>query len=100
MPYIKPFDREHLDPYINCLGGNVTSVGDINYVATRVAMQYINRTGLKYATLAAVIGTFVCVILELYRRVVAGYENEKIVENGDVIEYAKTIRSNQERTDR
>ena len=87
MPYVARMFREHLDPYIKMLGGNVTSVGDINYVVTRVIGQYLKRKDLNYGNIAGVIGTLQCVILELYRRVAVDYEETKIIQNGDVPEY-------------
>jgi len=42
------------------------------------------RKGVKYATLNTVIGVLECAKLELYRRVVADYEDQKCEENGDV----------------
>ncbi len=39
---------------------------------------------LRYSKINSLIGVLECAKLELYRRVAAPYENDKIDENGDV----------------
>ena len=39
---------------------------------------------VRYSKINALIGVLECAKLELYRRVAAPYENDKIDENGDV----------------
>jgi broad-specificity NMP kinase len=39
----------------------------------------------KYHKYNAAVGVLECAKLELYRRLVSGYEDTKIIENGDVI---------------
>ena len=58
--------------------------GELNYVITEIANNYINRKGLSYATLNEVIGVLECARLELYRRRAVPYENAKCQANGDV----------------
>lgn len=58
--------------------------GAINYINFKIVKKYIDRNGKRYFTFAVVIGTLVCCILEIYRRLVANYEDKKIIENGDV----------------
>lgn len=79
MPYITKQDRARLDD-----GGEAESPGDLNYLITKVLDHYLRRKGLRYAHLNEVIGVLECAKLELYRRIVAGYEDSKISENGDV----------------
>ena len=45
---------------------------------------WIEKRGLDYAALAEAVGVIETAKLELYRRVAAPYEDDKIVENGDV----------------
>jgi len=63
----------------------VATPGDLNYTITRAIDAYLGRKGINYA-LNEVIGVLECAKLELYRRIVAGYEDKKIAdpENGDV----------------
>lgn len=79
MPYI-PEERRF------ALAGGVEpcSPGELNYAVTCLVWRFIQRFGLGYATINAVVGVLECAKLELYRRVAAPYEDDKIVQNGDV----------------
>lgn len=80
MPYIPPNDRQRLDA-----GGTPHTVGELNYVITRLVDKYMqHHGGASYTQLNAVIGAMECAKLELYRRIAAPYEDEKIRENGEV----------------
>jgi hypothetical protein len=81
MPYVKRTDRSRLDG-----GGDPASAGDLNYTITRLVDAYLARKGVSYATLNEAIGVLECAKLELYRRIVARYEDRKIADpdNGDV----------------
>lgn len=80
MPYIKPEDRLH----ILADEKSISSPGELNYFISTLVNWYINEKGKNYSTLNEVIGVLECAKLELYRRVVAPYEDIKIDENGDV----------------
>lgn len=96
MPYILPDDRKELDESIDALALNIqrlqkvsrpstdstVSAGPLNYACTRLALALYPRK--QYWSLALVIGIFVTVVLEYYRRWVAPYEDLKVSENGDV----------------
>ncbi|HET8655002.1 MAG TPA: hypothetical protein VFL93_05775 [Longimicrobiaceae bacterium] len=79
MPYISQEARARLDD-----GGEPENAGELNYVLTRVADEYLVRKGLRYANLNEVVGALECAKLELYRRVAAPYEEEKMKEAGDL----------------
>jgi len=83
MPYIGS-SRDLFDPHLNNLSKEIAHAGELNYCMTRLALGYVRFKGKKYLTFCVVIGTFVCAALEFYRRWVGPYEDEKIVENGDV----------------
>ena len=57
--------------------------GALNYLFT-VLMKGILNNDKRYATAEQLIGACECAKLELYRREIAPYEDEKIKENGDV----------------
>lgn len=59
-------------------------VGYLNYAITRHAKTWLKKNGQRYFSLCAIVGTIICSVFELYRRVVAPYEDTKIKENGDV----------------
>jgi hypothetical protein len=61
------------------------TIGDLNYVLTRTCQAYLKKQViLNYQAYNDVIGAIECCKLEMYRRLVAPYEEEKIAENGDV----------------
>lgn len=84
MPYITPEQRKKLDPIIDKLPA--LDDGELNYTVTRICHRFIITCGLRYATLVRVVGGLICVVLELYRRVAARYEDKKIKENGYISE--------------
>ncbi len=84
MPYIKKEGRERIEPQVNVLSTNLYTKGDMNYAITKLLHNYIEKMGLRYDTLNDAIGIIECVKQELYRRVIADYENLKIKENGDI----------------
>lgn len=95
MPYIRPEEREWIakdglakleDTISHANGGSWTGLA--NYIVTRIMLAFIGPE-VRYAQLNAAIGVLECVRLELYRRVAAGYEDEKARENGDVYPRAK-----------
>lgn len=88
MPYVEEPNRELLDPYIEELGSHIGSVGDLNYIVTRLTLKHLIRHGITYHNFNAEMGMFLCALLEMYRRVGVIYEDMKIKQNGDVPEYA------------
>jgi len=85
MPYIKPEAREKFDNVISYVGLSCDTEGELNYLLTKICLNYLDKIGSKsYAHLNTIIGVLECCKQEMYRRVVAGYENLKCDENGDV----------------
>lgn len=58
--------------------------GVLEYLFTRIAIQYLEAKGISHDHLNDVVGSFEGALAEFQRRVVAPYEDKKIVENGDV----------------
>lgn len=79
MPYLDEKRKAALQN-----GATILTAGDLNYSMTRLVQQFVEANGLSYATLNDAIGALECCKLELYRRVVAPYEDTKIASNGDV----------------
>lgn len=91
MPYIQFKDRTKLEPLITQLANEINYqchmepyawAGDLNYVGTRLAQLVMPHK--SYWTMALVIGVFITMALEFYRRVTAPYEDQKCVQNGEV----------------
>ena len=80
MPYIEEDERVAVQEH----GIGTDSLpGHLAYAVTMMCKAYLGKQP-RFFRFAAVIGVLVCVVLELYRRVVAPYEDEKRHENGDV----------------
>ncbi len=89
MPYIKPDDRQHYEDAINLIVNRLAQrdfpAGDINYVITMIIKGAVRHFGkVSYAYLNNLMGVLECVKQEFYRRDVVKYEEEKIIENGDL----------------
>lgn len=80
MPYIKPEDRNKLEDDI----GRIESPGELNYLITLLINDYISTNEECYQTYNDIMGALEGAKLELYRRKIAPYEDQKIKENGDV----------------
>ena len=81
MPYIKQEDRPIIDILVNDLAKRLITTGEINYAITKLIVKLAPKTYTEYSL---IIGMLECVKLELYRRMVAPYEDGKKAENGDV----------------
>lgn len=79
MPYITQGRRINLQD-----GGRIRGPGELNYMLTRTINDYFANAILDYETYNSAIGALECAKLELYRRLIAPYEDTKIRENGDV----------------
>lgn len=83
MPYISKKSREAFDDTL-CDLPTAMTVGELTYVLTRVCDQYLETHGVNFTVMSAVVSALECSKLELYRRIVAGYEDNKRIEHGDV----------------
>lgn len=79
MPYIATEARERI-----AQGGAPSTAGELNYAITRLVDEYLAREGVGYRSLNEVVGVLECAKLELYRRIVAPYEDVKMQSAGDV----------------
>jgi hypothetical protein len=87
MPYIKNEDRFALAPFERPDGSRtrpIRTAGELNFLFTILAIEYIEANGLNYQNCNDVVGALDGAKAEFQRRVVAPYEDKKIRENGDV----------------
>ena len=100
MPYITREKREKVDTQLGYLIDAVVDAstkemnvlmvlpGILNYCITRLIKgAYASIAGkkkLSYADHNAIVGVLECAKQEFYRRNTAPYEDEKVLENGDV----------------
>jgi hypothetical protein len=98
MPYIDQKRRETLDNQIKSLKEALCAgdpnpeqlleiAGDINYCVTRLVSGLLGIP--SYKKIAIITGVLQNINQELYRRLAAPYEDEKIESNGDVPEYER-----------
>lgn len=78
MPYIKEQARNALDR-----GAIPCDPGELNYVLIQKILSYLGDKP-HYADFNNALGVLTAVQLELYRRMVAPYEDTKRDENGDI----------------
>ena len=84
MPYIKQLRRLQIDTVaIEHSKFEINSPGELNYAITRLIDNYHSRRG-DYQSVNDVVGALEGAKLEFYRRVAAPYEDQKVMENGDV----------------
>lgn len=85
MPYIKKAARAEIDPALYEIKTILTRAtsGDVNYLVTSLLLSWLG-TSPRYQDFNNAIGVLECAKLELYRRMIAPYEDVKIAENGDV----------------
>lgn len=88
MPYVQKEVRDLLDQEIKVLADKIsnngykTDPGVLNYTITKLILDLDIQP--KYLNYNSIVGALECSKLELYRRLVAPYEDKKILENGDV----------------
>jgi len=85
MPYIKKQDRDKFADFTAAMEKlEIASAGELNYLVTMLTHRYLNQKPESYSAYNDVVGALEGAKLELYRRHVSIYEDEKIQENGDV----------------
>jgi hypothetical protein len=82
MPYLKPENRIPMDEIVQIMiDKGVSFNGDINYILFKLAKKTIKPS---YANYKNVCGELECCKLEIYRKLIAPYEEIKENENGSV----------------
>ncbi len=87
MPYIRKQARTRYDRQIDALTRlllkDKAPAGEINYVFSRI-LKGLFEANRSYTEANKLVGVLECVKLEIYRRSIVPYEDEKILENGDI----------------
>lgn len=81
MPYIDKRLAQHIDD-----GAAPKTPGELNYAITKLVIDYSKSAGgmQSYIIINDILGALEGAKLEFYRRVAVPYEDQKIIENGDV----------------
>lgn len=84
MPYIKQDRRLSLGTALEYSAiDEINGPGELNYLITMFVQDFLGDNP-NYERFNAAVGALESAKLELYRRMIAPYEDKKIVENGDV----------------
>jgi hypothetical protein len=83
MPYIKKEKREEIDKVLVYFDSSMEA-GELTYIIYKLLLKRASSS-MYYSELASCIGILESAKQEFYRRVVAPYEDKKIIENGDVV---------------
>lgn len=85
MPYISQSNRDAYEPALSTMRTRAAyaTVGELTYMVTSLVLAWL-QTHPNYTEYNAAIGVLECAKLELYRRQVAPYEDQKREQNGDV----------------
>lgn len=87
MPYIKTSERPAIDKLLDPLIVHLQSLpetdqdGSLNYSITKIIKHLYPQ---KYFHFNRALGVLSAVSLELYRKIIGPYEEQKISENGNV----------------
>lgn len=81
MPYIPTSQK------LKVKEGKITNAGELNYAIHQLISNYLENSKHNYQTCNDIMGVLSCVGAEFYRRVIAPYEDKKIIQNGDVEPY-------------
>ncbi|MCI0656857.1 MAG: hypothetical protein L0170_07275, partial [Acidobacteria bacterium] len=63
---------------------NPETPGDLTFLIYHIIRSYVERKGLRFQVIAEVLGALSAADREFYRRVAAPYEDQKLLDNGDV----------------
>jgi hypothetical protein len=81
MPYVTQEQRPFLDYLVGLLGNQIKVNGDLNYVLFAFCKRHVEPSYNNYKNFC---GELRQCATEIERRILGPYEDEKIVENGDV----------------
>jgi len=85
MPYIAWSKRVELETHRQDSDVRLPeNAGELNFEITKLILRYVRDPKVSYQRINDVIGVLECAKLEFYRRLASPYEDDKIVENGDV----------------
>jgi len=87
MPYITEMNKRKLAHRDNQYP---ETAGELNYCFTKLIIGYLKAKGTNYQHINDVVGALEGAKLELYRRLVAPYEDTKIELNGEVYNESNT----------
>jgi len=102
MPYITQERREQMANISSAADyffhENYSKPGDLAFLFSDIIDSYLSyQKKIGFASISQAIAELECTKLELYRRILSGYETEKVLENGDVFGNAILSMNSQQR---
>jgi len=82
MPYVEKYLRKELDVIVGEMSYAIKVDGDLNYVLFKFCKNHVHPSYSEYKNF---IGELNECVAEIRRRLLAPYENKKIIDNGDVL---------------
>jgi hypothetical protein len=79
MPYIKREERDLI-----AQGQSPQNAGQLNYLVATILVNYLKEHGISYQHFNDIIGVLECQKLEIARKMLYNYEDNKAKLNGDV----------------
>ena len=86
MPYVKSERRQIIQSdYDDAIYPNtILNAGDLNFAISKILVAYLKNNGTQYRTINDILGALEGAKLEFVRRIMNPYEDQKIIENGDI----------------
>ena len=88
MPYIHQSDRAKFEKALEPLFADIKEFGltpgEMNFIITTIIKDWLDKGPKNYTSYNSMIGVLECAKQELYRRMIAPYEDMKKEDNGDV----------------
>lgn len=84
MPYVNEEQREEVLGWLGKGDSPEFTPGQVNFLITTILDEWVASEKLCYDNINEAIGILECVKMEFYRRIAAPYEDEKMIQNGDV----------------
>lgn len=85
MPYIKDEDRKNFTNLTREMHmKDIHSPGELNYLITYLVHVFLGQKKESYQYYNDALGALEGAKLELYRRMISKYEDQKILQNGDM----------------
>lgn len=85
MPYIKQENRKKLEPFLREIGKFTFKKGDLTYCIYKLGIEYLRRHPKNYQNISDCIAAMNDSAAEFRRRMLDIYEDEKRIENGEIL---------------
>lgn len=85
MPYLVEQEKEYFKELVDQIKRHaITKPGDLNYLIAELINQTCKDKSVNYTLFNGIIGALECNKQEVYRKIIAPYEDRKESENGKV----------------